>query len=207
MTTRRPLNVNDEDLLCDADTNERPLSDMTAMSYFLQRVRLAEICRCIVDSVPPFSSLSEADYDDILMLDTKLKTFLEELPIFFRLDVDSVEKSREVDEQHPYTPVQRFAICGHAHMKRCRLHQPFLSSHDTRYLYSRNTCLASARAVIQICRQLHEGKVLKAGFASTDRRLLSLIYFLFMATVVLVMDLCFNRQEEQGAYLRGIVTF
>ena len=67
------------------------------------------------------------------------QNFLEELPIFFRLDVDRVEKSRAVDEHHPYTPVQRVAICEHAHVKRCKLHQPFLSSHNTHYLYSRKT--------------------------------------------------------------------
>ena len=165
------------------------------MAYFLQRVRLADICRSAVDSIPPFMSLGEASYDVVLALDGKLEAFIEELPIFFRLDEDSLQQSQVFDQTYPQIPVQRFLIGIHAHMKRCKLNRPFLTQGllDARYTPSRQTCLNSARAVIRLEQQIHRGKV---RFASADRRFTAFVYYIFMATIVLVMDPCFNRTEQ-----------
>jgi hypothetical protein len=49
MTVNKPQHVNDLDLLLDAPCPSRPISEPTDMSYFLQRIRLAEISRNITD--------------------------------------------------------------------------------------------------------------------------------------------------------------
>jgi hypothetical protein len=80
------------------------------------------------------------------------------------------------------------------HCRRIKLNQPYLirGSLDRRFAYSREVCLRSARAVIHVKRLLEKEK---SSFGSTHQRLFMIIHHLFLATIVLVMDLCFNRIE------------
>ncbi|CAI6084367.1 unnamed protein product [Clonostachys chloroleuca] len=52
MITKKPLNINDEEVLDGMSLHERPLSLPTSMSYTLQMIRLAELSRNIVDRSP-----------------------------------------------------------------------------------------------------------------------------------------------------------
>ena len=191
-----PRNADDEDL-GDEDVNF-PLSEPTSMSYFLQRTRMGELSRSIADCLPlTLSDPDKTNYDDIVRLDSKFENFLTELPVFFRLDEESLQQSREVDRKYPHIPIQRYMINGGAHTRRYKLHQPFVirCSHDNRYAYSRDACLRSARAVIQVQRYLDKESTM--AFASVQHRLCAVIHFVFSAIMVLVMDLCFNKVEGQ----------
>lgn len=201
MTVRYPRNLDDDDLMSVDFHFERPLSEPTSMSYFLQRIRLAEICRMVVDSMPMTTSdPAQANYQNVISLDNKFETFLMEVPVFLRLDEDSRRKSGAIDQKFPQIEIQRYLLNLAVYNRRCKLHRPFLVqfSHEPRYLYSRDMCLRCARAIFQVRRLLENGN---SFFASAHLRLCAVVYYVFMATVVLVMELCFNKiaslEEEQ----------
>ena len=197
MNVRFPRNINDDDLNCANLEFDRPLSEPTSMSYFLQRIRLADICRSVVDSMPTaVSDLEQIEYEDVISLDGKFERFLLQLPIFLRLDEESRQRSLEIDQKFPQVEVQRYLLGLAVHNRRCKLHRPFLvqCSREPRYTYSRRICLQSARAIFQVRRFLEKGN---SSFASAHLRLCAVVHYVFMATVVLVMDLCFNKLEGQ----------
>ena len=199
-----PRNANDEDL--DDENINFPFSEPTTMSYFLQRTRMGELSRNIADCLPlTLSDPNETNYNDIIHLDSKFESFLNELPVFFRLDEESLQQSREIDRKYPHIPIQRYMINGGTHTRRYKLHQPFLirGSHDNGYPYSRDACLRSARAVIRVQRYLD--KETTTAFASVHHRLCAVIHFVFSAIMVLVMDLCFNKVEGQDEERRAEV--
>jgi hypothetical protein len=49
MAVKKPLNLNDEDLVDGMSRDQKPLSFPTVMSYQLQRIRIAEIMRRLID--------------------------------------------------------------------------------------------------------------------------------------------------------------
>jgi hypothetical protein len=49
MAVKKPLNLNDEDLVDGMSQDQKPLSWPTVMSYPLQRIRIAEIMRSLID--------------------------------------------------------------------------------------------------------------------------------------------------------------
>lgn len=165
------------------------------MSYFLQRIRRADICRSVVDSMPTtVSDLAQIEYEDFL--GWQFENFLLELPIFLRLDEESRQRSQEIDQKFPQIEIQRYLLGLGVHNRRCKLHRPFLihCSREPQYIYSRKICLQSARAIFQVRRLLEKGI---SSFASAHLRLCAVVHYVFMATAVLVMDLCFNKMEGQ----------
>ena len=199
MRVNRPRNVSDQDLVHDNPPVDLPLSKPTTMSYYLQRIKLADICRSVVD-VMPLSNLALAtiDYQDVIALDDKFEAFFQDLPIFLKTDDQSRAASEPIVQQYPQIQVQRYALGMIGHTRRCKLHQPFLirGSVDDRYAYSRKISLRSARCVIRQKRLVENqhGTVLAANV-----KLTGVVYHVFMATIVLVMDLCFNKSEGSDA--------
>lgn len=90
MNVKHPSNIDDNAIeLCGSD-HVPALSVPTSMSYAIQRLKLAYVCREIVDetAVEHFQGL-EVNYEKILELDRKLHQAYKELPDFFRLDATS----------------------------------------------------------------------------------------------------------------------
>ncbi|EJP64647.1 Putative Zn(II)2Cys6 transcription factor [Beauveria bassiana ARSEF 2860] len=181
------MHVNQPDYLESCDNDAGNVSPST--SYFIQRVRLAEICRAVVDSLPPLEMIENANYEQVVLLDGKFEDLITSLPAFFRLDQGS-----ELLYTAPQLTLQCCLIHLGIHTRRSRLHQPFVVAGfaDTKYTFSRNACLNSSRAVLQICYKLEEKKddleLIPARFATV-------VHHVFMAAVVLVMDLCSNKVE------------
>ncbi|KAF4457256.1 hypothetical protein F53441_820 [Fusarium austroafricanum] len=98
MNVLKPRNVDDDILTASGPTpSELPLSVPTDMTMFLLRVRMAEIAREIVDTIPPIADdTTETNYDVILGLDKKLQDLVNDLPTFCKLDAKSTEESREI---------------------------------------------------------------------------------------------------------------
>ncbi|KAF2093561.1 hypothetical protein NA57DRAFT_61267 [Rhizodiscina lignyota] len=194
INVRLPKDCNDDDISLGVD-NESMVGP-TSMSYFRERVRLAHLCREIVDTVPPETSkLMQMPYDQIIALDKKLEDYISTLPVFFRPDLESRQKSKALETVFPNIPVMRNCLSKAAHTRRCKLHQKFLlrQSYDPRYAYSRRACLESARAVLQYFEDLPGN-----DFPSTSTvaaRMGIAIHHMHLALVVMVMDLCFNRDE------------
>jgi hypothetical protein len=174
------------------------------MVYFLERVRLARLCREMVDIVPlETSQLIQMPYEQIVSLDKRLEDYLSSLPFFFKLDAESRRRSKPLETLYPTIPVMRYSITKAAHSRRCKLHQRFLlrQSHDPRYAYSRRACLESARVV------LHGYEDLPGCGRSTSvaARMGMAMHYMHLALAVLVMDLCFNRKEADEAEIKAEV--
>ncbi|EAU38550.1 predicted protein [Aspergillus terreus NIH2624] len=171
---------------CDQDAGN---VSMLSTAYFLERVRLAEVCRAVVDSLSPLRMIENANYEQVIFLDGKFEDLIRSLPAFFRLDQGS-----ELLYTAPQLTLQRYLIHLGIYTRRSRLHQPFVVAGftDPKYTFSRNACLNSSRAVLQICYKLEEKK---DDLELIPARLATVVHHVFMAAVVLVMDLCSNKVE------------
>lgn len=192
-----PQNIDAEDLIRTDSPMDRPLSEPTTMSYSIQRIKLANLCREAIDLIPiSVFDASKLDYKQVVALDQRFLVFLEEIPIFLRSDEQSIQQSEHVVARYPQMRVQRQALSMLTHTRRCKLHQPFLIRGlvDSLYSYSRIASLKSARAVLELKRRIETSDM--TNLPHNRYRLSSsyVIYHTFMATVVLVMDLCFKKK-------------
>src|ERR1700712_4084127 len=122
MSVNYPRNATNKDLIHENEDFRRPLNEPTSMSYFLQRIRFAEICRSIVDHLSPWVyDIENNNYDDVVFLDEKIETFLKELPIFLCLDEKSRKASEEIDQTLPQISIQRYIMNVSVHCRRIKL--------------------------------------------------------------------------------------
>lgn len=192
MRVRLPRNVDDEVLDRGNTTEDLPLTHPTPMSYPLQRVRLGEISRSVIDTLRfGLSDPNEHDCNQVMQLDKRVQHFIEDLPIFLSMDPENVRKSRYIIERHPYFAMQRYIINIGAQSIRCKLHQPFLvhSNDHTQFAQSAAICISAAMDVIHINKAVTQDE---SPYIPRKLKITGLLHHMFLATVVLVMDLCFN---------------
>lgn len=191
MRVKRPRNISDEDLATRPADFNRPLSEPTVMGYYIQRIRLAEICREIADMVWA-KDADQITVEEILGIDRMFDSLLLNLPEFLRLENGHRQKFRDLDQTEPQILVQRYVANLTIHAKRCKFHLPFLlrAAQDSTYSLSRDTCLRCARAVMQIRKDL---AVEDSHLWIASSRLVGILHLYFYATMVLVMDFCVNR--------------
>lgn len=188
------------DLIAQSDQSNGTESTPTSMAYFLQRIRLSEICRTIVDTIPRYlDDIDMIDYDQIVALDDQFEDLIKRFPVFFHLDEESRLLSRGTDRKFPHIATQRYLIHLGVLNRRCKLHQPYIRRGfvESKYAFSRDVCLRSARTALEVNRLLEKTK---NDLGCAPARFGTVVHHVFMATVVLVMDLCFNKiegQEEQ----------
>jgi hypothetical protein len=192
MTVNKPQNINDIDLIEQESHSEMPATQPTDMSYFLQRLRLAEISRSIVDhnlistSIPNQPSY----YAHIMAMDFELHQFIDHIPPFFRLD--TYEPSPGLNKGNSVF-IQAYMLNSQIHTQRCKLHLPYLVSapnSNPTHAASRHICLESARQIIRA-----ESRLLRSqhSFVRIRLRLAAILYSVFMASIALFMDACLNR--------------
>lgn len=194
VNVRPPKDCTDDDLVLGEENGSITNPQPTNMTFFLERLRLAHLCREMTDTVPlETPKLMQMPYEQIIALDKKLQDFISNLPFFFKLDTESRKRSKPLETIYPKIHVSRYFITTEAHSKRCKLHQRFLhrQSVNPRYAYSRRACLESARIVVQAYKDLQEHNPVP-----TVTELMGMaVHFTHLALVVMVMDLCFNRDE------------
>ena len=187
-----PRNLNDEQVATAPPSFSHPLSTPTYASYLIQRMRLATVCRRVVDMMPLNPSNPDAiPYSQFLELDEDFQTLLDDLPYFFKLDPESRRMAQNVHQKYPHIAIQKYMINMTANTRRCKLHQPFLVRGFTipTYRHSRDVCLHSARTVLQIKKEMAADRL----FASALANLSGINCHIFFAAIVLVMDLYFNK--------------
>ena len=202
MMVKKPLNINDEELSDGMSRIEQPLSQPTAMSYSLQRIRLAEISRNIVDRTPVLAHASGPSLQVVMDIDTELQLLLNDIPPFFSMSKADLSEIYHLDTSeaakiahHGYI----FHSCVHA--QRCKLHFPYFSRGfgDPAFACSRDLCLQSARLVIRT-----QSRLESSGLCIATRfKFLGLLLGVFMASIVLLMDLCHNKSSPQQEERRG----
>ena len=189
MNVQRPLNIEDEDI-----ENERvmPLSSPTCMSYTLCRLRLAEVCREIVDeTVPDYYHGQETSYEMILDLDRKLHQAYAEIPAFFRFDQSSRREYASLYRERPALAWQRAFVQQGYYARLCRLHKQYFvrGAKDPRYSYSHVVSLQSARKVLEVKRIMDEEEPV---FGPNSSFFWAVMHHVFMAAVILLINVCFN---------------
>jgi hypothetical protein len=199
MLTKKPLNLNDEDLIDGMICTEMPLSQPTTMSYSLQRIRLAEVSRHMVDRTPLMMSHGPS-HEVVMDMDTELQLLINDTPQFFSMSVAELKTTYQLDAPRAADIAhQGYMFFGLLFSQRCTLHFPYFNRGfvDSTYASSREICLQSARKVIQLEAQLGE-----SGLTTTIRyKFLGLLISIFTASIVILMDLCQNKssahQEKQ----------
>lgn len=179
----------------------RPKDEPTLMLFYMQRLKLATVSREVVDTLLGSSITLEPDkvpYDKIVGLDAKFGAILDDFPKPLRLDMSSESLRQEYGAAFTEKmALSRAVVNVFVYSRRCRLHLPFLIRvrSDSRYAYSRETCLEGARKIFQV-RHTLRADVSAASFAAFFRQGSTLSHF-FYAAVVLVMDLCVNKKGDQ----------
>jgi len=204
INVRLPKDCTDDDLVLGGESDPKMGPQPTGMTFFLERLRLAHLCREMTDIVPlETSELLQIPYEQIIALDRKLQDFISNLPFFFRLDAESRRRSKDLEAMYPKIPISRYCITTEAHSRRCKLHQRFLlrQSVDPRYAYSRRACLESARVVVQVYKDLREHD----SPCAVPELMGMAVHFTHLALVVMAMDLCFNRDETDEAEIKAEV--
>lgn len=201
MNVRMPNECSDDELSAGKTTTSNP---SPAQQYFSQRIKLAQLCREVMDVLPVASRVAQVDYERIQSIDRRLLAFLTELPPVLRVHDDTAYDSTR-DKDLPGEIVGlRYYINTSLHGRRCKLHQPFLirQSTDPRFAYSRKACLESARTVLRLQERL--GGPFPNPNPTQPQRIGSKIHFLQLASVVLVMDVCFNKGEVSISVALGL---
>lgn len=189
MNVRVPLNIDDEDIEAGIPA---PLSTPTCMSYTLARLRLAEICREIVDKTAPEHFKGEdVPYEKILDLERKLHEGYAEIPAFFRYDQSSRREFAELYHERPVICWQRTFVQQGYHARFLRLHRRYFirGAKDPRYSYSHVVSLQSARKVLELKRIMDEEQPVVAPNGSF---FWAIMHHVFMAAVTLLINVCFN---------------
>ena len=192
-----PSNLDDA-ALTSSECNDLPLSVPTEMSYFIFRIKGAQLFREIVDAASESKiPTDDLDYDSVLAFDRKFNVLINDLPVYFKLDENSQRQSSNIVQERPYIGWQRTFMHFGYHTRLARLHRPYLArgSRDPQYAYSRMICLRSSRTVIEIVRNMHDTN---PAFGPGSGQIWIITHHLFVAIVVLVMDLTFNQNDPQA---------
>lgn len=205
MAVKKPQNIDDHDLLDDQLARDRPNSVPSIMSYSLQRIRLAEICRNAVDHASLWSpELRGANYSNIVFIDTELTVFSNALPWFFAIDDEESERLSQLTFQQQTTiRVQRYLINTTLHTQRCILHLPyFAQSLETNvYAYSREVCLDAARSIVQAELLIERDKL---PFTKLRLKLSASLYGLFIANIIFFLEASLHKVSDWACGLRSI---
>ncbi|EFQ99852.1 hypothetical protein MGYG_02864 [Nannizzia gypsea CBS 118893] len=193
MMVKKPRNINDVDQVDGGANFDLPVTQLTDMSYFLQRIRLAEISRSIIDQHHDFRATAgfglSSYHTYATAMGAQLEQMMEEIPSFLRLD----SYKGNPDSTSSATFVQAYMLNSIIHTQRCKLHLSYLTSrliNDPTHVSWREKCLESARHIIHAEAQLEKTQ---HHFVIIRLRLSGILYGVFMAGIVLLMDACVNR--------------
>lgn len=187
--TRKPLNIDDEDLIDGLPYVAKPMDQPTSISYSLQRIHVAEVCRDFSDSFPLAEPVENVGYHRVLHIDQMISNIAAAMPPFFSLDYDSYQLP-EADRTG--VTLQRYTIHLIIYSIKCRLHMPYLSrvAAEAKYTFSRDAALSAARTVIRTSRLLCQET--KTNIQSVSK-LSGYLHFVCMAIIALLMDLCLHK--------------
>lgn len=206
MTTKKPLNINDEELFDGIRRTERLISQPTIMSYPLQFIRLAEVSRGIIDRHPiAMANLGGLSHDAVMGVDTDLQTLINDVPPFYTMSEVEVMGTYNISREQ----ARRFVLEGRfvylqLYLHRCKLHLPYFACgpETLAYCTSREICVQHARLIIQseLWQQTTDIDT------TTSFKFTGLLLGVFVACIVLLMDLTANpssasyQQQKEDIY-------
>ena len=178
----------------------------TEMTYFLFRLRFATVFREMVDAAwETGSEMDDLPYEFVLEFDKKLNDLAAEFETAYSTVMKNAPSSpgsptllideKSNDLKTTQLARQRNMAMFGMHTRFARLHRPYLvrGAQDPRYSYSRMVCLRSARTVIEL------GRAMTVSFEDISSiKIWAVNHHVFVSTVILVMDYCFNREEPRA---------
>ncbi|KAK3389309.1 hypothetical protein B0H63DRAFT_537122 [Podospora didyma] len=192
MIVAKPRNSNDAGVEDNGPNHIFPLYQETDMSYFLQRICLAEICCGIADIYPFIGCMSRkrngaSSHASILtMMDEELRQFLKDLPSILKLDTYDNKTPATLGSNTIF--IQAYMINSLANTQRCKLALGFLKKHPNYpgppYQRVRKACLEAAQNMIRAEAQLERSQ---HPFTQVRLRLSGMMYGVFLAGVALLM--------------------
>ena len=199
MCVNLPKNIDDHDILDDVEPEDMPLSTPTNMSYFVVRLEFSELARMIVDAQPPpWSESKTISAGDFIVLGNRIEESLRRLPAYFRLENADDAEVKEMHRKMPALTMQRAIMNLGAQVAVIRLHRPYLfrKSPSPPFHRSRDLCLQAARQLLKIRQSMNN---IRSSLAFARSRISLVVHHLFVATLVLAMDLCFNKISDDRA--------
>ncbi|KAL4909554.1 hypothetical protein BDW74DRAFT_174756 [Aspergillus multicolor] len=136
----------------------------------------------------------EIEYSKIIDLDRKLQEVQRSAPNFLNLSLTSREQYAALYQERPSLAWQRCILQQGYYSRLCRLHRPFFirGARDPAYSYSYMVGLNSARKVLEIKRMMDEDE---PRFTPSSSAVWSIMHHVFMAAVILLLDVCYNRDD------------
>ncbi|KUJ06325.1 uncharacterized protein LY89DRAFT_726634 [Mollisia scopiformis] len=202
MITKKPLNINDDEVFDGMSRDERPLSQPTAMSYTMQRIRLAEISRSIVERSPLAMAHTDGlSHDAVMDIDTELQTLINDVPEFYSMSKSALMQTyRLTQSQAEKVVFQGLTTYFLLYTQRCKLHFPFFahSFENPAYYPSRDICIKYAHLIIQSKLWLENSDI----DCATGFKFAGLLIGVFLACIVLLMDICTNPLSPQNEQQR-----
>jgi hypothetical protein len=199
MHVKLPSNADDAAISPDHCPDE-PISVPTEMTYFLFRCRLSIIFRDFMDAAAEKGlGLAEVDYEQVLTHDSKIINLIDSLPYFLKTDPESRQRCAQLDQQRPYLVWQRLCAQFGASARMSVLHRPYiaLGARDPKYAYSRMVCLKSARTVLEVEKMIRI-EMPQSLTLPDPSKMWAMMYQVFFATMVLIMDYHFNKDEPRA---------
>jgi hypothetical protein len=150
---------------------------------FLQRIRLAEIARDVIDQKP----LSAGLHNFYASRYFAVERTIEGVPTLLRLEYHELCHDSDTDKN---ALVLAYMLNSLIDTQRCRFHLISVASDycvSTVYFATRDTCLRSARRIVDGGRLLTRSR---HSFVNTNLRLTGFIYSVCIASIALLMHVC-----------------
>ncbi|KAG5949795.1 hypothetical protein E4U53_005763 [Claviceps sorghi] len=209
MAVNKPSNA-----AADFGEEQRPLStngptqtEQSDISYFVERIRLAEIGRELIDSLPISHPIShEQKQEKLREYHSKLHELQRSLPshLSLRQPGDLLESQGPQTAAHVY---QCLHINSLIYIERCIVHLRFLSfaNLDEKFSFSYQVCLSTARDIVwmfNVIKADHMWIVARLRATISVRALLiaSAIFLLDICSSAEIHDLQSERPEMIGAW-------
>ncbi|KAM6514354.1 hypothetical protein FALCPG4_015503 [Fusarium falciforme] len=218
MCVRYPANLDDEDIRPDGlYTEGLPADQLTQMSYFLQQLKFAELCRDVMDSLP--SGEASLPYDQVLRMSSRYTDFMDRLPWFFCADEKSTAQAAVLASRRPYLLRQKSVLLYGIYSRIGRLHRPFLlpgTDEKDFFSVSHSLAIQCAERMIEIRRMVEPGDLcLHVHSHSMDQHSFSALLLLSMGILgekdtelaqkrkTNLLPICSMLKEKQGSLSRA----
>ncbi|KAF2092866.1 hypothetical protein NA57DRAFT_69468 [Rhizodiscina lignyota] len=160
-------------------------------------ISLAEISRSIVDRSPLVMAHSGGlSHDAVMDIDTELQTLINDVPAFYSMSESALMETYGLTQ----TEAENIIFQGKTtyfllYSQRCKIHLPYFARgvEDPAYYSSREICIKHARLIIQSELWQENSDIDTA----TRFKFTGLLIGVFLACIVLLMDLCVNPLSPQ----------
>jgi hypothetical protein len=198
MNVDYPSNVDDIAITTDGNYAQ-PEEIATEMTFFRFRCRGTSLFREVVDAAWEVGSdVKDLPYETVLHFDKKFQEITAEFDNVFD-KYRNVLKIVQTSDPRMQTRNSLSIHWAMAHFcmdsRIARLHRPYLvrGAKDSKYAYSRMVCLRSARNIMEL-----GNTILTSSKSLIAFKLWAIHHHMYVATVILVMDYCFNRNEPRA---------